>query len=70
MTREEIKKELRRCIKYAVRVVGGTGGQVECVYCLKRSWPGRQHPHYRKDGKESDEHCEATVMEAALKALR
>lgn len=81
MTRNQIRQELRRCIREAVREVGGTGGIKECEYCIKRSKKGTTVPgpieHYRKGVKsndpwcdvEADEHCVVTVMKAALEAL-
>lgn len=77
MTKTELRRELRRLIKEAVRVVGGSGGRRSCEYCLRDSFPG-QPQHYRKGFKsnskfsdvESTEHCAVDVMKAALEALR
>lgn len=78
MTKDEIVKELRRIIKEAVTVVGGSGGRRECAYCLRNSFPN-QPQHWRKGFKnqdshagydvESTHHCPVTVMKAAVEEL-
>ena len=63
-----VKSELRRLIREALVVQGGSGGRRECKYCLRESFKG-QAEHYLSP-KESHTHCEVIVMRAALKALR
>lgn len=69
-----VRKELRRLIRDAVYVIGGSGGRRICDYCLRESYPG-QPAHYRVDVKgedgqaEADEPCQVDIFRAALKEL-
>lgn len=71
-----VERELRRIVRTALEVVGGTGGRRHCQYCGRESYPG-QIEHWRVGVKsvhegcdtETDEHCVVTVAKAALKKL-
>jgi len=71
-----VRKEIRRLIREALRVQGGTGGRRVCRYCGRESFKG-QTEHYRVGVKSQDhgcdmethEHCAVTVFKEVLKAL-
>lgn len=57
-----VTKELRRLVRDALILQGGTGGLRKCKYCWRTSFAG-QPEHYRVGVKTKDEHLLAMRSE-------